>query len=140
MKLLNAFSKTKKNIVPDLRDPFSLPYNQGEILCLILDGLGNNAELIIERIKLNEQYCIKPSTSSFVLYDIIDTEVTYEVAGFFISSLLRLEKSIMKLALVGITATGKKNMRRYVSEYGIEFNFLMDFFSEMEPAKEWLIN
>ena len=140
LKLLNTFSKAKKNIIPDLRDPFSLPYNQGEILCLILDGLGNNTELVLERIKLNEKCCIKPSTSSFVLYDIIDTEVTYEIASFLIRSLLRLEKSIMKLALVGITPTGKKNIKKYVSEHGIELDILMDFFSGIEPAKEWLIN
>ncbi len=140
MKLLNAFSKAKKNIIPDLRNPFSLPYNNSEILCLILDGLDNNTELVLERIKLNEQVCIKPSTSSFVLYDITDTKVTYEVASFIVRSLLRLEGSIMKLALVGITATGKKNIKRYVCDHKIELDILMGYFSGMEPAKEWLIN
>ncbi len=137
MKFL--FTKPKRS-APDLRQSFSIPYNDGEIWVICIDNLGDNVELIKEKILDNEKLMSRPSNSSFILYDLNETVITIEIAGLIVDSLLRLKNYISKLAFVGASKIGKRKIQKYLKKYESELNILVKYFTDMDPAKEWLIN
>lgn len=125
--------------VQDLRIPFRLAYRNGEILCLLLGNLGTDIETIKERVKMNEDACKKPSSSSIVLYDVINTSLSDEVVKEIVESLIRLKDSIRRIAFIGGTWTERRKLKRNITMQSelkhIQFKYLTD----MEPGKEWLI-
>lgn len=56
MRIGRVFEKRKRIVVDEMK-PMLLAYNGADILCLLLDNIENNTELIKHRISVNLQYC-----------------------------------------------------------------------------------
>jgi hypothetical protein len=134
-----SFIKKKREVMPHLREPLLLPYRGGEILSLFLDNLTNHTELIKERIIANEKLSNRPSMASFVSYELIDTEITAEIAEFLVDSIMRMSKNIGKLAFVGTARQGRSNLKKCLAKHRDDIHFAIEYFTGYEPAKEWLI-
>ena len=136
---MNLFLKRKTELKPHLMAPLYLPYKGGELLGFFLDNFTNHAELIKETILKNEQSCHRPSMPFLVVYDVTATEITAEIAEFLIDSIGRMSKNIKKLAFVGATRQGKKQIQNCLAKQSHVINTAVNYFSGHEPAKEWLI-
>jgi hypothetical protein len=136
---MNFLFKKKREIIPHQREPLSLPYKGGEILCLFLDNFTNHTELMKETILKNEKLSHRWSMPFFVVYELTDTEVTFEIAEFLIDSIMRMGKNIGKLAFVGTTRQGRKHLTKCLAKYRNDLNFAVNYFYGHEPAKEWFI-
>ena len=136
---MSFFFKKKREIKPHLRNPLSLTYKGGVILSLFLDNLANDTKLIQERILKNEELSNRPSMPAFVTYELIDTEISYEIAEFLIDSIMRMSKNISKLAFIGTTRRGMKKIKKCLAKKGQDSNFAINYFAGYEPAKEWLL-
>lgn len=114
---------------------FSLFYNGGELWCEHLDSLYNERDLLIQKfIKDLEQIC-KPSTSSFIVVNLDESNVDKELLEFIINHFIKLEKPLRKIAFVGLNA----KMKNYIKKKNTATSFAMACFDDFEKAKEWLI-
>jgi len=84
----------KKRSIPDLRPSFSLSHKGGEIWISCIDNLGNNTELIRQKIIENEE-AIKHSSRLYrVLYHLDGTDVNNRAAELIVESVVGLSSNI----------------------------------------------
>lgn len=121
------------------RESFSLPYAGSELWYSCLDALKNNDDLIREKVLAEERLIRRPSTSSLVLYHLYDTIVNYALAEIIVNSLFRLEGSIQKLAVIGLSPEGRSNIKKVLRQSGLQINITTQYFDDFELAKEWLV-
>lgn len=123
---------------PDLRPSATFPYRDGEFWIGRLGSFGRDTELLKRKIQETERLLSQPSSPSVVVFDLFDTKVTYEIARLLIDSLLRLRPRLEKVALVGVSWSGKMNMKRYLTRSGLKLDIPVKHLSGLENAKEWL--
>ncbi|UNK20713.1 hypothetical protein MNQ98_12155 [Paenibacillus sp. N3/727] len=133
------WKRKKKRKTPDLRQSFLLSHRGGEIWISCIDNLDDDYSLIKEKVLRTEQLISTPTHSSYVLYHLDGTDITFETAELIIDSLIRSQKFVSKLALVGVTRKGKANINKYVKSTGTDFKITSKYFSSMDIAKDWLV-
>lgn len=131
--------KRPRRSVPDLRQPFALPFRGGEIWVVCAGGLGDDVELTKQKIIENAEQSRRPSISSLVLYDLNETEVSLDIAGFLWNRIMNLQCYIKKLALVGVGVKDRRNLQKALEQTGMALEISYRCFEDMEPAKEWLV-
>ncbi|MDP4144927.1 MAG: hypothetical protein Q8936_10680 [Bacillota bacterium] len=122
-----------------IRKSFSIPYNRGEIWVSCLDGLGDNIEILKEKVLEDEKMICRPSTPAFVALNLNETTVSAELAAVIVDSLIRSENFINKLTFVGVDKHGKRNIEAYLKKSNLKLGFASKYFDDFEKAKEWLI-
>lgn len=123
---------------PDLRPSTTFPYRGGEFWIGRLGNFGRDTELLMAKIAETERLLSRPSSPSVVVFDLMDTKVTYEIARVLIDSLLRLQPRLKKIAFVGVSWSGKMNLKRYLTQSGLRLDIPFKYLSGLENAKEWL--
>lgn len=122
-----------------IRKSHLIPYNGGEIWVSCLDGLGDNIDILKEKILVDEKIICRPSTPAFIVFNLYDTNVSTEFAHIIIDSLIISQKYINKLAFLGISKIGKRNIDYYLNKSNLKLNFASKYFYDFEKAMEWLI-
>ncbi len=112
---------------------FSLYYNGGEIWAESLDSLEDRKDLVIEKFKEDLKSISKPSTSSFIALNLDETVVTDDIMELILDSFINLNKSLKKVAFVGLNSKYKK----YIKKQSLPFQAVC--FDDYEKSKEWLI-
>lgn len=114
---------------------FSLFYNGGEIWCEHLDSLYTEKELLKEKFMQDLVKIGKPSTSSFVIVNLDESDVDKEILELIINCFLMLKKPLRKVVFVGLNS----KMKNYVKKRNINTTFTMVCIDDFEKAKEWLV-
>lgn len=114
---------------------FSLFYNGGEIWCEHLDSLYTEKELLKEKFMQDLVKIGKPSTSSFVIVNLDESDVDKEILELIINCFLMLKKPLRKVVFVGLDS----KMKNHVKKRNINTTFTMVCIDDFEKAKEWLV-
>lgn len=122
----------------NLRESFSLPYNGTELWYSCLDSLKDDHDRISKKILEEEKLICRPSNPALILYHLYDTIIDYELAGAIVNSIIRSQRYIRKLAIIGLSRHGKGNIRRFMKKSGLRFTVVTEYFDDFEKAKEWL--
>ncbi|NCB92108.1 MAG: hypothetical protein EOM40_05970 [Clostridia bacterium] len=112
---------------------FSLYFNNGEIWCEHLDSLCNERDLVIEKFKEDVITIARPSTSAYIVIDFDETIVDEALLTYIVDTLNSLNKSLRKVAMVGLSFKMKRHVKKLKANY--EIKCIDDF----EKAKEWLV-
>ena len=124
----------------NLRESFPLPYSGTTLWYSCLDSLKDDRELIREKILKEEKLICRPSNPALILYHLYDTMIDYELAEAIVNSILRSQRYIRKLAIIGLSKHGKVNIKKYLKKSGLRFNMVTEYFDDFEKAKEWLVS
>ncbi|MDK2966047.1 MULTISPECIES: hypothetical protein [Lacrimispora] len=114
---------------------FSLYFNGGEIWCEHLDSLYDQKELLKKKFKQDLIHIEKPSSSSYVVVIMDDSNVNSDCLDWILTEFCQLKKQLRKVAFVGLNA----QMKRYMKKKSENTNFLMICMDDLEQAKEWLV-
>ena len=114
---------------------FSLFYRGGEIWCEHLDALYGEKELLKQKFHQDLLVIGRPSTSSFIIVILDESEVDNELLEMIVGSLAGLEKPLRKVVFVGLTS----KMKSYMKKRKTDTRFVMTCMDDLEKAKEWLI-
>lgn len=139
-KWLRALFFKQKTSVPDLRASFSLYHNGGKIWISCIDNLGADMLLIKEKVKNNEDLMRTTNKQYRVLYHLDGTDVIYEIAEYIAKSLIRTKQNILKIAIVGATRSGRKNINKCLTNETARHSLGIKYFSSMDQAKDWLVS
>ena len=115
---------------------FSLFFNGGEIWCEHLDSLYNEKELLKQKFNQDLIQISRPSTSSFIVIDLDESEVDHEILELIIDSFVTLQKPLRKVVFVGLNF----KMKSYITKRNKATSFTMTCINDYEKAKEWLIS
>ncbi|MWV44322.1 hypothetical protein GRF59_11840 [Paenibacillus sp. HJL G12] len=135
----SIFNKQIKS-VPDLRPSFSLYHHGGEIWISCLDNLGSDMQLIKEKVNNNEDLMRTANKQARVLYHLDGTDVIDETAEYIMESLRRTRHHIFKIAIVGVTRSGKNNFNKCLENETSRRSLGIKYFSSMDQAKDWLVS
>jgi len=114
---------------------FSLFFNGGEIWCEHLDSLYNEKELLKQKFNQDLVQISRPSTSSFVVIDLDESDVDREILELIINDFIMLKKPLRKVVFVGLNS----KMKSYIKMRNIDTSFSMACIDDFEKAKMWLI-
>jgi len=113
---------------------FSLYYHGGEIWCEHLDSLYGEKELLLQKFKQDLIVISRPSTSSFIVVNLDESDVDKEMIEFIMNSFITLKKSLRKIVFVGLNS----KMKSYIKKKNLETSFVVTCIDDYEKAKEWL--
>ena len=113
---------------------FSLYYHGGEIWCEHLDSLYGEKELLLQKFRQDLIVIARPSTSSFIVVNLDESDVDKEMIEFIMNSFIELKKSLRKIVFVGLSS----KMKSIIKKKNLETSFVMTCIDDYEKAKEWL--
>lgn len=114
---------------------FELNYNGGSIWAEHLDSMGKYENEVIKKFQNDAKLFSRPSSSSFIVINIDETIVTENIITCLVDTIKNSDKAFMKIAFVGV---GKKEQRELTKKLS-QCDFLLEFFSDYEKAKEWTL-
>lgn len=115
---------------------FSLPYNGGEIWFEHLDGIYDNANLAVEKLREDVPRFSRPSGTADIGFVLDETKVTDGLIGEISSALLDTEKTFCRVCFIGTDRRTKRALKAALKNKTFALGFIDDF----EKAKDWLIN
>jgi len=113
---------------------FSIYYHGGEIWCEHLDSLYGEKELLLQKFRQDLIVIARPSTSSFIVVNLDESDVDKEMIEFIMNSFIELKKSLRKIVFVGLSS----KMKSIIKKKNLETSFVMTCIDDYEKAKEWL--
>ena len=113
---------------------FSIYYHGGEIWCEHLDSLYGEKELLLQKFRQDLIVIARPSTSSFIVVNLDESDVDKEMIEFIMNSFITLKKSLRKIVFVGLNS----KMKSYIKKKNLETSFVVTCIDDYEKAKEWL--
>lgn len=119
-----------------IRDSFSLPYRGGEIFGIELDALYVYRDIVKEKLLHDMETVRRPSTSSKIGVNLLQTEVDEDLARCIASQFASVNKAGMQVAFV-VDRHGERLLRLALNDS--QALFCRHFFRGYEAAKEWLI-
>jgi hypothetical protein len=119
---------------------FPYYYKGGTLFGLHYGSFFNDEEAILRRMRAEEQFITDSVRQTPLWIDFYETTLTDAVLDELISSLLRLQGHITKLALVGCSFWDKRRLMKRLKKSGREFPMPVRFFSDPEDAKTWLVS
>lgn len=129
--------RTKR--IPDLRKSFLLPHKGSEVWICCIDNLDDDINLIQEKVSSTEKLITNSIRSSSVLYHLDGTDISPETVKIIIDSLMRSQRKIRRLALMGLTRKGRALVNRYIKSADVNFVFAFKYFDSLDLAKDWLV-
>jgi len=113
---------------------FELNYNGGTIWCEHLDGMGEYEDEVTDKFAEDKSAFTRPSSSSFMIINLDDTDVTARIVDMIASTILESSKVFAKIAFVGVKPRWHKQIRTICNK-----GIAVHFFDDYEKAKEWLM-
>jgi hypothetical protein len=117
---------------------FPYYYKNGEIHCLKYGGFHADEAGLFALMHAEEEFIAKQGRL-YIWVDFYETKLTSRVLAEFIESTHRQEKHIAKLAPVGFSFRYRWRFRYLKEKSGYEFPFPVQFYSDPEEAKTWLV-
>ena len=130
--------------MPILKSPggSAYPYyfKGGTLLGLHYGSFFNEEAALLARMCAEEQFITDSVRQSPLWIDFYQTRLTDNILLEFSNSILRLQKHITKMAIVGCSFWDKRRLMKSLKKSGREFPMPVRFFSDPEQAKTWLVS
>jgi len=121
-----------------IRDSFKLPFAGGEIWYEELDALSVHADIVREKFLKDMETIRKPSSPSFIVIHLDETQVDQKMAALIVCELSHVERPLIKIAFVGLGFRAKIMFRSSFKR--MDHTFCYKFMSDLQKAKEWLLD
>ena len=118
---------------------FPYYYKGGELFGLHYGSFFADEGALLARMNAEEEFIAKANRPLPLWIDFYETKLTDRVLIEFSKSILRLQRQIPKLALVGCSFKDRRRFHKLAKKSGIEFPMPVRFFSDPEEAKTWLV-
>jgi hypothetical protein len=115
-------------------------FKGGTLLGLHYGSFFKDEAALLLRMRAEEQFIIDSVRQSPLWIDFYQTRLTGNILLQFSNSILRLQKHITKMAIVGCTFWDKRRLMNSLKRSGREFPMPVRFFSDPEQAKTWLVS
>ena len=115
-------------------------YKGGTFLGLHYGSFFKDEEALLARIRAEEQFIKDSVRQSLLWIDFYQTRLTDKFLIEFSTSILRLEKHIIKMAIVGCSFRDKRRIIKLEKKFGWKFPMPVRFFGDPELAKTWLVS
>ena len=116
---------------------FPYYYKNGELHCFKYGSFYENEKALLGLMQEEEAFLAKPHIRIGVWVDFYETVLTDTILIAFLRHIQRLQTNITKLALVGCSNRDKRRFKRRMKQF--ELSFPVEFFSNPEVAKTWLV-
>ena len=114
---------------------FQMSFRDGMIWFEHLDGLQEQGNLVLEKLKCDSTTFSRPSISSLLCFVFDETVVTDAIIAEVADKLTNTKKIYTRICFVGINKHAAKAFRIILSSTAIQTEFIDD----LEKAKEWLV-
>jgi hypothetical protein len=115
-------------------------FKGGTLLGLHYGSFFKDEEALLSRMRAEEQFITDSVRQSPLWIDFYQTRLTDTILLEFSNSVLRLQKHITKMAIVGCSFWDKRRFIRLGRKIGWKFPMPVRFFSDPERAKTWLVS
>ncbi len=115
-------------------------YKGGTLLGLHYGSFFKDEEALLARMRAEEQFITNSVRQTPLWIDFYETKLTDRILDEFSSSILRLQKHLTKLAIVGCSFWDKRRLMKLFKKSVREFPIPVRFFSDPEQAKTWLVS
>jgi hypothetical protein len=119
---------------------FPYYYKNGELFGLHYGSFFADEEAFLARMKAEEEFLLRANRPLPLWIDFYETKLTDRVLIEFSKSILRLQRQIPKLAIVGCSFKDRRRLHKLGKKFEIEFPMPVRFFSDPEVAKTWLVS
>jgi hypothetical protein len=116
---------------------FPYYYKNGELFGAHYEGFTRRERELLELMRAEEEFIIQQHYPLPYWVNFYGTELTHEVLSEFIQSMIRLQRYIPKLAIVGCSVIDRWRLKQVVKKMGM--NIRVQYFSDPEAAKTWLV-
>ena len=132
------------NVIPDKqttalpgygKKSFLLYYNGGEIWFEHLECLSDREDLVIEKLRGDVPFFVRPSSTSFICFVYFETVITDNIVFAVKKTISESNKHFTKIAFCGLSRKDKRKFKKELSDKGFEIGF----FDGLEDAKIWLL-
>lgn len=120
-----------------IRGSMALPYHNGIIWCMELDGLGAHTDVVSAKLAADFAYAARPSTTGQVALHLKDTLVTEALAAQVATLLAGASMAVRRVAFVGLDRQARRRMEAALQRAGAAQT--VAFYEDYEMAKAWLI-
>ncbi len=114
-----------------------LQHKGGEYLSINISSLDLNKELIWHTIEDAERQLKRPSTTSNVALQVLDTKLTTNEVEKIVFWLNKMKKDIQRLAIIGVNFRGKSIFKKAFKKAKSELNY--KFIFDWDTAKDWFV-
>jgi hypothetical protein len=120
---------------------FPYHYKGGTLHALKYGSFYADDAALLEIMKAEENFIMKPNRRLPIWVDFYKTNLSPKVLNAFIENISHLNKHkhITKLAIVGCSLLAKWRLRRLLKKSGISALLTIQYFSDPEDAKTWLV-
>jgi hypothetical protein len=115
-------------------------FKGGTLLGLHYGSFFKNEEALLARMRAEEEFINNSVRQSPLWIDFYQTRLTDKILVEFSTSILRLQKHITKMAIVGCSFWDKRRLMKLMTKTGRKFPMPVGFFSDPERAKTWLVS
>ena len=115
-------------------------FKGGTLLGLHYGSFFKDEEALLARMRAEEEFINNSVRQSPLWIDFYQTRLTDKILIEFSTSILRLQKHITKMAIVGCSFWDKRRLMNLMKKSGIKFPIPVRFFSDPEEAKTWLVS
>ena len=115
-------------------------FKGGTLLGLHYGSFFKDEEALLARMRAEEEFITNSVRQTPLWIDFYETKLTDKVLIEFSTSILRLQKHITKMAIVGCSFWNKRRLIKLGKQLGWKFQVPVRFFSDPEQAKTWLIS
>ncbi len=119
---------------------FPYYYKGGELLGLHYGGFFADEGGLLKRMQGEEEFITTTIRSTPVWIDFYETKLTDKIMLEFTGSILRLQRHITRLAIVGCSFRDKVRLNKLIKKTGFGFPMPVRFFNDPEAAKTWLVS
>jgi len=115
-------------------------YKGGTLLGLHYGSFFKDEEALLARMWAEEQFITNSVRQTPLWIDFYETKLTDRILDEFSSSMLRLQKHLTRLAIVGCSFWDKRRLMKLFKKSVREFPMPVRFFRDPEQAKTWLVS
>jgi GNAT superfamily N-acetyltransferase len=127
---------TPNHILALKKRSFSLPFDDAEIWCEHLDGLGAYSALVREKFAQDWAQIRRPSNTSLLAINLDETQPDGQITADICHALCSGEKRFMRVCFVGLSRAGQAAFAKGLKGAAFGLHFTADF----QLAKEWLVH
>ncbi|HUX19806.1 MAG TPA: hypothetical protein VMW69_01115 [Spirochaetia bacterium] len=114
-------------------------YRDGELFCLHYGSFHDDHSALRALMAREEEFVAANLRHVPVWVDFYETKLTDRILVDFVESMKRMLGGVSRLAVVGCSAWNRRRLRRLAARAGLTGAIPLEFFSDPEAAKSWLV-
>lgn len=119
------------------KQSFAMPFHGGMIWFEHLDALGGDDRIAQQKLEGDIPSMARPSAPALIAVVLNETRVTEALCGLLANAFVQQVKHAKKVVFIGMSMGEKSAMKRALKSHVTTFAYA--FISDLEKAKEWLV-